>query len=96
GGDPSLANTIRCGLADAFVRAGDHAAAIGHFDRIVSADSTALKDTALFHLGRLHSEAGDRQEAQSAFARLSDEFPDSMYAQVAKEQMAEMQPSPQP
>jgi predicted negative regulator of RcsB-dependent stress response len=86
--DPSLTNTLRNGLASAYLQKGDKAAAIEEFTKIVSSTSSVLKDVALFHLGYLYKAAGDAQKSQHAYQQLRTGFPDSIYAEIAQEKSA--------
>lgn len=88
GHDPSIENTILNGLAMIAAQSEDDAAAIGYFEKIVSSKSVLLKDVALFNLGQLYMKAGEKEKGIAAYKRLSDEYPDSMYANIAKEKAA--------
>lgn len=87
-GDASLGNTILNGLAMAYLQKGDRAAAIDYFEKVLEGDGAVLKDAALFNLGRLYSEEGDAQKSLDAYKRLSTDFPDSIYANIAREKSA--------
>jgi predicted negative regulator of RcsB-dependent stress response len=86
--DPSLTNTLRNGLASAYLQKGDNAAAIDEFNSIVTSSSPVLKDVALFHLGYLYKAAGEAQKSQHAYQQLRSDFPDSIYAEIAQEKSA--------
>lgn len=88
GNDPSIENTILNGLAMVAVQSQDDAAAIGYFEKIASGKSVLLKDVALFNLGQLYAKTGETEKAVAAYKRLSDEYPDSMYANIAREKAA--------
>ncbi len=87
-GDAGLANTILNGLAMAHMQKGDHAAAIDYFEKVIESASAVLKDAALFHVGRLYGADGDAQKSLNAYKRLSTDFPDSIYANIAREKSA--------
>lgn len=86
--DPALTNTLRNGLASAYLQKGDNAAAIEEFNKIVSSNSAVLKDVALFNLGYLYKAAGEAQKSQHAYEQLRIDFPDSIYAAIAQEKSA--------
>lgn len=86
--DPALANSILNGLASAYAEKGDTATAIAQLERIVAGSGTVLKDVALFQLGSLYRSAGETEKSQKAYIRLSTDFPDSIYADIAKEKAA--------
>ncbi|MFZ1987159.1 MAG: tetratricopeptide repeat protein [Desulfatitalea sp.] len=86
--DPTLVNSILNGLAAAYAEKGDAAAAIAQLERIVAGGGTVLKDTALFQLGGMYRSAGEAEKSQKAYNRLSTDFPDSIYADIAREKSA--------
>ncbi len=88
GDDPSLHNTILNGLAMAAEQKGDQAAAISYLEKITTGNSTLLKDVALFNLGRLYTLTGKTEKGQAAYRQLSQDFPNSLYADIAREKAA--------
>lgn len=87
GSDISLANFICNGLGAAYSQKGDFPAAIENYEKIVSSTSSVLKDAALFHLGRLYEDMGQSDKGQDAYRQLSTDFPDSMFAEIAKDKI---------
>lgn len=87
-GNQALVNTIRNGLASAYLQKGDSAAAIEQFSKIAESTSTVLKDVAFFHLGYLYGAAGQAEKSQAAYRQLRTDFPDSFYAEMAQEKSA--------
>ena len=87
-GREPLVNTALNGLAMAYLRKGDTASAIAHFEKVLDAAGTVLKDTALFNLGSLYAAEGDPQKSMDAYQRLTTEFPNSIYADIAREKRA--------
>jgi len=86
--DPTLTSSILSGLAAAHIEKGDNAAAIAYLERLVAARGKALKDAALFQLGALYKAAGQAEKSQAAYTQLSTDYPDSVYANIAKEKIA--------
>lgn len=86
--DPTLTNTILNGLATASMEKGDNKAAIGYFEKIADGSSRMLKDAALFHLGHLYRIEGESEKSHAAYERLGTDFPDSMFADMAREKLA--------
>ena len=86
GDDPVLANIILNGLSVAYLRIGDKAAAMAQMEKIVAGSATTHKDAALFRLGLLYLESGQKDKGKDLFKKLSEEFPNSMYVEMAKEQ----------
>jgi tetratricopeptide (TPR) repeat protein len=87
GSDIALANFIHNGLGAAYSQKGDFAAAIDHYEKIVNGTSTVLKDSALFHLGRLYEAMGQADKSQEAYRQLTADFAESMFAEIAKEKV---------
>lgn len=88
GTDPSLQNIILGGLACAYEQKGEVEAAIGIFEQIAQAKGTVMKDEALFHLGRLYERSGQSEKSVKAYGQINSEFPDSVFAPLAREKMA--------
>ena len=84
GSDASLANFIRNGLGAAYSQKGEFQAAIEQYEKIVSGSSHVLKDSALFHLGRLYEAMDQPDKSREAYRQLSTEFPDSMFTELVK------------
>jgi tetratricopeptide (TPR) repeat protein len=85
GNDPYLGPIILNGLALAYEATDDAPKAITCFEKILSGDSTLYKDSALFHLGRLYAKTGQMEKSTQMYQRLTSEFPDSEYADMARE-----------
>lgn len=83
--DPSLVNIIYNGLASAYEKKGMTGEAIEQFEKIAQAEGKVLKDRALFHLGRLYRLNNEMEKSQQAYSQLLSDFPESIYAPVAKE-----------
>ena len=86
--DASLNNIILNGLGTAYLQKGDYPQAVEQFKKIADGSDAVLKDAALFNLGRLYNQLGKAEESRKAYERLSADFPQSMYAELAKEQVA--------
>jgi TolA-binding protein len=93
-GNSIYSRTARLGLADAQV-------AQKKFDSAIKIYTDLSRDTAsqmpadgvLMQLGRACVLAGRKDEAVSAFTRVTEEFPESMYAEDAKQALAEARKS---
>ena len=83
-----LGNTILNGLAMAYMQKGDRTAAIDHFNKVLDGAGHVFKDCALFNLGHLYMAEGDVQKSLDAYKRLSADFPNSIYANIAREKSA--------
>ena len=88
GSDPALTNIILSGLAQAYLQAGDKKAATAQFEKIVAGSDTLNKDEALFQLGLLYLESDQAEKSKEMFTQLSENFPNSIYAEMAREKTA--------
>jgi TolA-binding protein len=90
-----LAETARLGLADVETRAGRHDEAIRIWKELVASTGSELPpDGLLMQLARAHRAAGQIADARAALQRVVDEFPDSPYAEVARQELDTLQPAP--
>jgi tetratricopeptide (TPR) repeat protein len=85
GDDPALRNIIHNGLGAAYQQKGDYPKAIAHFQKVADGPDSVLKDAALFNLGKLFGQLGKTEESRQAYQRLMDDFPNSPYANIARE-----------
>ena len=67
---------------------GDSAAAISALEQLLAGNGKMLKDGALFQLGGLYKAAGQEEKSRQAYKQLSTDYPDSVYANIAKEKAA--------
>jgi tetratricopeptide (TPR) repeat protein len=88
GNDPSLEPIILYGLASACEAAGDTSEAISTYERVLSLATMTNKDNALFHLGRLYAKEGDPEKSREMYEKLAADYPDSAFAQLARERAA--------
>lgn len=86
-GDPSLQNIILNGLGSAFQQKGQDDAAADTYAQLVATDSPVLKDAALFNLGIIYDRQGNSDGVKVVYQQLITDFPDSMYAAVARERV---------
>ncbi|ABW68658.1 tetratricopeptide repeat protein [Desulfosudis oleivorans] len=87
-GKPTLHHLALNGLGYAHEAAGDLKAAADCFETIAATPVSAHKETALFNLARLYEQVGETEKSQKAFAQIVSEYPDSMYADIAREKSA--------
>ena len=75
---------ITSGLGYAYTLKGDLTGAISYFEQVVSSGPVAgLKSDALFNLGLLYAQTGQKTKSVESFNRIRDEFPESFYAELA-------------
>jgi outer membrane protein assembly factor BamD (BamD/ComL family) len=78
----------RLGLAEAQARNGQYDQAINAFKELAQRKDGPLPvDAILMQLGRTYLEAGKRADAQQAFNRIVEEFPDSPFNGDAKREL---------
>lgn len=88
GGQPEFKNLILNGLASSYEEKQDLENAIKYFDLIVSGNNALMKDQALFNLALIYEKQGKKDKEVESYKRIISEFPDSTYAQIAKEKIA--------
>jgi TolA-binding protein len=82
-------STARLGVGEAQLAQGKGDAAVTTFRELsTDANSNLPVDGVLMQLGRAALVAGKKDDATRAFTRVVDEFPQSLYATEAKEQLA--------
>jgi len=78
----------RLGLAEAKARAGQYDQAINTFkDLAQRKDGPLPVDGILMQLGRTYLDAGKRGDAQQAFTRLVEEYPESPFSGDARKEL---------
>lgn len=87
--DSAMSNVIRNGLGSTLFQKGAYPEAIEQFEKIASGASPVLKDTALFHLGRLYEQLGQPEKSQKAYQQLHTDFPETTYAQLVRDKVVE-------
>ncbi len=73
------------GLGYAAEAAGEIDRAVNTFKQIVDEPGAPLKDKALFQLGLLYKQQGDQENSRKVYQRILDDYPDSLYAEVIRE-----------
>lgn len=87
-GDSIYASTARMGLADVQVAQGKFDEAIASYTELTRITDAQLPvDSVLMQLGRAYVRAGRTEEAARTFDRILQEFPDSLYAADARQEM---------
>ena len=87
-GDRIYGQMAKLGLADMQLGAGDYQSAIVLLEETATLpDSDVPIDAVLMRLGRAYRLAGQDTEALQTFTRIVDEFPGSLYAAGAKQQL---------
>jgi TolA-binding protein len=88
GGDAIYVPAAKMGLADILSAQGKHDDAIRRLnDLAADRDGLLPIDGVLMQLARASAKAGKPQDAKAAYKRVVDEFPDSFYANEARQQL---------
>ncbi len=85
--DPTYQNFILSGLGYAHEKNQDVSKAVSFFQKIADGSDPTVKDLALFNLGRLYQQLGNIEKSKAAYTRLTTDFADSIYYEVAKEKV---------
>jgi predicted negative regulator of RcsB-dependent stress response len=85
--DPALKNIALCALAQCYQAMKENDRAVTRYEEVLAGTNAIKKDEALFHLGMIYAEKGDAEKSQAAYARIVNEFSDSMYIDMARERI---------
>jgi len=85
--DSIYRNFILSGLGYAHEKIADVNKAVSYFRQIVDGSDPAVKDLALFNLGRLYQQLGDTEKSKEAYTRLTTDYAESIYYEVAREKV---------
>lgn len=83
--DPSLKAMILNGLGYAYEADKNYDKALSSFERIVSEPDAPMKGESLFNVARLYAQKGDAAKSAEAYKKITAEYGDSVYIQIAKE-----------
>ncbi|MBW2603954.1 MAG: tetratricopeptide repeat protein [Deltaproteobacteria bacterium] len=85
--EPFLKNLILSSLGYAYKAKKDYKTSAGYFEIIVTTPDYRIKDEALFNLGELYAEIGDKDKSLDAFKKILSDHSGSMYTEIAKEKI---------
>ena len=86
--------TARLGLADVQVAQGKYDSAINIYTEMSRDPNSQIPiDSVLMQLGRAYARAGRREEAASAYNRVINDFPQSLYTADARRELADVKKS---
>lgn len=83
--NPGLKDIVLTGLGCAYEAKGDRAKAIEYFEMVAENKDGIMQDEALFHLGALYTEMGEKEKGRKAYQEIIDKHPDSIYLPVARD-----------
>jgi predicted negative regulator of RcsB-dependent stress response len=88
GGDSIYASMAKLGLASTMLAEGQADQAIKTYQDLAAVrDGVVPVDGVLMQLAKAYEKTGKKAEARTTYKRVVDEFPDSPYAQSARQQM---------
>jgi tetratricopeptide (TPR) repeat protein len=82
---PFYKNLILSSLGYAFEGKKDYDSAVKYFEMLTTSTDTSLKDLSLYNLASVYEKMGNKEKSKATFARITAEFPDSIYVEIAKE-----------
>ncbi len=83
--NPSVKVMILNGLGYAYEADKNYDKALSCFESIVSEPDAPMKGETLFNLARLYAQKGDFAKSAEAYKKITAEYSDSVYIQIAKE-----------
>lgn len=86
--EPFLRNLILSGLGYSYKAKKDYKTSAKYFAMIVAIPDNRLQDEALFNLGELYAEIGDKDKSTDAFKKILSDHSGSMYTDIVKEKVA--------
>ena len=81
--DPFYKAILVSGLGYTYALKGDFEKAISFFEQVVSGPEEGLRSDALFNLGLLYEQTGQKSKSIGAFRRIKEEYPGSFYSELA-------------
>ena len=85
---PVLEGQVLSGLGYADEAKQNYAEAVTFFEKVAAGEGYVLKDEALFQMGRLYGLLGQPDRSLAAFKRIAEEYPESIYAAIAREKIS--------
>ena len=86
--EPFLKNLVLSSLGYSYNAKKDYKTSAKYFEMIVTTPDYRNKDEALFNLGELYAEIGDKDKSLDAFKKILSDHSGSMYTEIAKEKVA--------
>lgn len=85
--NPLYQPLIDSSLGYAYQAKKDSKTAADFFRKAAAAPDAVMPDQALFNLGLIYAKMGDKSKSTEAFKKIVSDYPESMYAQMAKAQI---------
>ena len=91
---PLYRGQIFSGLGYAYESQKDLNTAAEYFEKALAESNNILHSEALFNLGRVHAELGNSAQSAEAYRKLVADYPESLYAGLARERIGGANVSP--
>jgi len=86
--DEGLINLALCALGQSYEALNKPEEAMRNFETLIESSCPLKKDEALFHMGLIYEKKGDSEKSKRSFSRIVNEFPDSIYKEIAKDKIS--------
>ena len=77
-------------LAYAYEQINEYDKAIEYMEKIVAGSILNFKEDALYNLARLYAAKGQTDKERECYRKIQDDFPNSLYSNIAKEKLKSM------
>jgi tetratricopeptide (TPR) repeat protein len=84
---PFYKNLILSSLGYSFDGKKDYESAVKYFEMLTTSADASLKDLSLYNLASVYEQMGNKEKSKATFARITTEFPNSLYIEIAKEKI---------
>jgi tetratricopeptide (TPR) repeat protein len=85
---PFFKNLVLNGLGYCYEAKKDYKTASDYFEMVAAAPDYPIKDEALFNLGEIYSDLGNKDKSVAAFKKILSDHPDSIYTEIVKEKIS--------
>ncbi len=86
--DEGMINLTLCALGQSHEAMNNQDEAIRNYETIIESSCPLKKDEALFHMGLIYEAKGDAEKSKRSFTRIVNEFPESIYLDIARDKTA--------
>jgi tetratricopeptide (TPR) repeat protein len=86
-GDAVMKNMALCSIGQCHEAMNNPDQAVAVYEKVIAGKSDVRKDEALFHLAAIYESKGDKTKSRDAFAKITTDYPESLYKDLAKEKI---------
>lgn len=84
---PFYKNLILSCLGYSYDGKKDYESAVKYFEMLTTSADASFKDLSLYNLAMVYEQMGNKEKSKAMFARITTEFPNSIYIEIAKEKI---------